>query len=57
MSAPATAFPNLKRALERIEASFGEAAHRAEEAVERELATAQQEAMAFLDGLKAHIIQ
>jgi cytochrome P450 len=57
MSSPATVFPHFKSALERIEAQFGDLAYQAEEAVGQELAKAQNDAMAFLDGLKAHAIQ
>jgi cytochrome P450 len=46
---PITVFQNLKSALERVEARLADADH--------ELEKAQQEAMAFLDGLKAHAIQ
>jgi cytochrome P450 len=54
---PATAFRDFKTALQRIEAQFGELAHQAGEAVDQELAKAQHDVMAFLDGLKAHAIQ
>src|SRR5260370_1883858 len=54
---PTTVFHNLKSALQRSEAQFGDLAHQATEAVDQELAKAQQDTMAFLDGLKAHAIQ
>ena len=47
----------FRTVLRRIDAQFGDLAHQAGEAVEQELATAQQDVMAFLDGLKAHAIQ
>ena len=50
-------FENLRMALERVEQQFGGRAHEAGDAVERELAVAQQDLMAFLDKLKAHAIQ
>ncbi|MGI9070597.1 MAG: cytochrome P450 [Bryobacteraceae bacterium] len=54
---PATVFPRFRSALERIEAEFGNLAHQAGDTVDEELATAQHDAMAFLDALKAHAIQ
>jgi cytochrome P450 len=52
-----TILHSFKNALERIEARFGDLAHSAGEAVDQELAKVQHDAMAFLDGLKAHIIE
>ena len=52
---PTTLFHDLKSALERIEARLGD--HPAAEDVDHELAKAEDDAAAFLDGLKAHAIQ
>jgi cytochrome P450 len=54
---PTTVFQKFRAALQRIDAQFGDSAHQAAEAIEQELATAQQDAMAFLNGLKAHAVQ
>jgi len=50
-------FENLRQTLERIDQRFGESVHAAGEPVERELATVQQDLMAFLEKLTAHAIQ
>jgi cytochrome P450 len=54
---PTTVFHKFRSALQRIETQFGDLAHQAGEALDRELASVEQEVMAFLDGLKAHVIQ
>jgi cytochrome P450 len=54
---PTTVFHNFRCALERLEDRFGDLAHQQGEAVDQELAKVQDDAMAFLDSLKAHAIQ
>ncbi|HXM59853.1 MAG TPA: cytochrome P450 [Terriglobales bacterium] len=50
-------FENLKSTLERIDAECVELTRDVLDSVDRELAKVQGEAMSFLDGLKAHLIQ
>src|ERR1700685_201717 len=50
-------FENLKSTLERIDAECVELTRDVLDSVDRELAKVQGEAMFFLDGLKAHLIQ
>src|SRR5580704_8552839 len=50
-------FENLKNTLQRIDAECGEVTHEVLNTVERELVNVQDEAMSFLDGLKAQAVQ
>ncbi|MGA2133302.1 MAG: cytochrome P450 [Bryobacteraceae bacterium] len=50
-------FDSLRNTLERAGEQFGAGVHAAGEAVERELAAAEQDLTAFLDKLKAHAIR
>jgi len=50
-------FENLKNTLQRIDAECGEVTHEVLNTVDRELVQVQDEAMSFLDGLKAQAVQ
>jgi cytochrome P450 len=50
-------FENIKNVLGRIDAECVELTHEVLDSVDRELAKVQSEAMAFLEGLKAHLIR
>jgi cytochrome P450 len=54
---PTSVIDNFMSALKRIDAQFGDRVHQSADPIDQELAKAQDAAMVFLDGLKAHTIQ